>query len=228
MYRGGSGTAGIEQFPVRSVLCRYWSAGVLTLLFSTLMGFIAGLNSASCSRTRLKKAWSAVPADVLTALSELESLMSPKSSWKLYRATVREARMPCLPYLGCYLGDLTFVDEGNPDELEGMINFEKYLEIWRYIREVESFKAHRFSFPQVEPLYTLLIAQPGFVDRDLYDISLVREARSGGGSFIADGKQASPPSASPSPPLPMVSPMDLLAPPKSPRSRLPSSGSTKK
>lgn len=145
--------------------------------FHTLMGIIAGLNSASCSRTRLRLTWAGVPAQLLASLSELEALMSPQSSWKSYRAAVRSAKMPCLPYLGCYLGDLIGVDEGNPDEVDGMINFEKYLETWRYIREVESYKDVPYAFPQVEPLYTLLIAQPSFSDKDLYEISLLRERR---------------------------------------------------
>lgn len=32
---------------------------------------------------------------------------------------------PKIPYIGTSLADLTFIEDGNPDHLDGMINFTK-------------------------------------------------------------------------------------------------------
>ncbi len=95
-------------------------------------------------------------------------------AWSLITSRLQR---PCIPYLGCYLGDLTFVDEGNPDMVDGLINFEKRLDIWRYIQEVESYKKEPFQWPQVEPLHSLLTSLPAFGDKELYGLSLMVEKR---------------------------------------------------
>ena len=53
-------------------------------------------------------------------------LMDPSHSWSKYRNALKEAReKSAIPYLGVYLTDLTFIDEGNPDVLDGKINLSK-------------------------------------------------------------------------------------------------------
>ena len=145
--------------------------------FHTLMGVIAGLNMAAVSRTRLKKCWSLVDHDLVSMFMGLETTMSPGSSYKNYRHALRSAKLPAIPFMGCYLGDLTFLDEGNPDEIDGLINFDKRLDLFKMIKEVESFSKSLYSWPQVEPLHTLLTAFPEFGDKDLYNISLCIEPR---------------------------------------------------
>lgn len=67
----------------------------------------------------------------MQAYESMQTLLSPVSNYK----ALREATMqvpgtdPLVPYLGTYLGDLTFIEEGNPDKLNGMINYSK----WRMI-----------------------------------------------------------------------------------------------
>ena len=51
--------------------------------------------------------------------------MSHSSSYKVYRNTLHSECMPCLPYIGVYLTDLTFIEDGNPDLVAGnLINFQ--------------------------------------------------------------------------------------------------------
>jgi hypothetical protein len=40
--------------------------------------------------------------------------MSCDFSWRSYRTAIHEANPPCLPYIGVYLQDLIFIEEGNP------------------------------------------------------------------------------------------------------------------
>ena len=41
--------------------------------------------------------------------------MNTQQSFKNYRTALREANLPCLPYLGVHLSDLVFIEEGNAD-----------------------------------------------------------------------------------------------------------------
>ena len=77
----------------------------------------------------------------------LDELMTPLSSWSKYRKKIEEVSLPAIPYLyeddenskliwhivsshyrfrGVYLTDITFIDDGNPDMLDGKINFPKH------------------------------------------------------------------------------------------------------
>ena len=49
--------------------------------------------------------------------------MDPSNSYRNYRATRKEAtsKGPVMPYIGVPLSDLTFSEDGNPDNLPGII-----------------------------------------------------------------------------------------------------------
>jgi hypothetical protein len=45
---------------------------------------------------------------------------------KILRDAVHQANPPLVPYLGVYLSDLTFIEDGNADTVHnGLINFDK-------------------------------------------------------------------------------------------------------
>ncbi len=61
-------------------------------------------------------------------MQSLEALLESKGNYKRYRTTVRahrDANKFALPYLGVYLRDLVFCDEGMDSRIEGMLNVEK-------------------------------------------------------------------------------------------------------
>ncbi len=145
--------------------------------FHTLMGIVAGLNMAAVSKSRLKQTWARVDAQLQQEFAELEALMSPSSSFKLYRAALRQAKPPSMPYVGSVCGDLTFIDEGNPDSVDGLVNFEKRLQVHRVLQEVEGHARVPYSFPKLEPFHTLFTVFPTFGDKDLYSLSLAIEHR---------------------------------------------------
>lgn len=103
--------------------------------------------------------------------------MAFTGSFKNYQAALRAAKPPCCPYLGSLLGFLISNDEGNPDMVDGLINFEKRQDIWGYIQQVNSYQKERYAWPEVEPLHSLLTALPAFNDRDLYSLSVMHEKR---------------------------------------------------
>ncbi len=86
-----------------------------------MMGIASGLMSSPISR--MKKCWKLLPAKV-SADCEYFSQLCVRN-YKLLREAVKQSQIPCLPYLGVYLSDLTFIADGNADKIEDLINFEK-------------------------------------------------------------------------------------------------------
>ncbi|RAL03245.1 Ras-GEF domain-containing protein, partial [Aspergillus ibericus CBS 121593] len=64
---------------------------------------------------RLQRTWSHLPPRYRTLLADMQSLMSSERNFAKYRDTLRGASLPCIPFLGVYLTDLTFLTDGMPD-----------------------------------------------------------------------------------------------------------------
>jgi hypothetical protein len=75
------------------------------------------------------------------------------------RAMLRSSSPPILPYLGLYLQDLTFVDEGNRNHIvvEGtvsLISFEKRLQYASIIQDLTLFQTVGYTaFAEVLSLF---------------------------------------------------------------------------
>ena len=81
-------------------------------------------------------------------------------------------------YRGVYLSDLTFIDEGNPTILEGgLINFSKQELVQSVLSEINMYKQTPFPFYKSEPLHTYLLSLPALDEDQLFEVSLLREAR---------------------------------------------------
>ena len=61
-------------------------------------------------------------------------------SFRGLRNCLRSADPPCVPYLGMYLTDLTFIEDGNPDTVDGLINFVKRRLYANVIRDLQQFQ----------------------------------------------------------------------------------------
>ena len=55
--------------------------------------------------------------------------MSHAHSFRNYRNHLHTLNPPCVPYVGVYLTDLTFLEDGNPDLIEGLISWSKRAKI---------------------------------------------------------------------------------------------------
>ncbi|KAI8323596.1 ras GEF [Martensiomyces pterosporus] len=63
---------------------------------------------------RLKKTWSLLPKKFDFLCKRLHEAMDPDRNYANYRAILRRSEPPLLPFLGLYLTDLTFLEDGNP------------------------------------------------------------------------------------------------------------------
>jgi len=102
----------------------------------------------------------------------LEELMNPAGSFNNYRKRLHDASPPAIPYIGVYLSDLTFTEDGNADKLEHLINFGKRRLVYRVIEEVRQYQVTPYNFPRSEPLHTLLAELPVLSEGHLFDLSL--------------------------------------------------------
>jgi hypothetical protein len=150
--------------------------------YNTLMGIIAGINMSAISR--LKLTFGELDKATKQLLEGLQILLNPSAAFKSYRQELHNAHPPCLPYLGTYLTDLTFMEDGNQDNLtsktggkQPLINFGKRELIYNVIRELHLYQQNAYKFPVVEPIHTFLMALPFGDEKDLYELSLLREPR---------------------------------------------------
>lgn len=59
-------------------------------------------------------------------VSRLQKLISFEGNFRNLRDTLHRCDPPCIPYLGMYLTELSFIEEGTPNFTEdGLLNFAK-------------------------------------------------------------------------------------------------------
>ncbi|CAJ0944198.1 unnamed protein product [Ranitomeya imitator] len=86
--------------------------------FNSYLAILSALDSAPIRRLEWQKQTS-------EGLAEYCTLIDSSSSFRAYRAALSDVEPPCIPYLGLILQDLTFVHLGNPDHIDGKVNFSK-------------------------------------------------------------------------------------------------------
>ncbi|GAA6018725.1 hypothetical protein JCM10207_005556 [Rhodosporidiobolus poonsookiae] len=152
--------------------------------FSTLIHIIAGLNSTPIHR--LRRTWETVNQKAMISLGMLNNVMRPDKNYKEYRDILRRAAPPCVPFLGVYLTDWTFIGDGNPDQLREkphQINFHKRSKASELILQIKLHQATSYNLAQQPQIAKWLQEQlfPAQVHEDqeghLYNISLALEPR---------------------------------------------------
>lgn len=146
--------------------------------FNGVMQIMSGLHSSPVSR--LKKSWELInkEAEWESAMRFLEELTSHDSSYKLYRSALHGSVPPCVPYLGVYLTDLTFIEDGNPNTLDDLINWNKSQMIAAVITEIRFYQTPSYTYPLVPELRDMLQELPQVEDEAVaYTLSLKVEPR---------------------------------------------------
>jgi len=152
---------------------------------NSLLAVVSGLNNAAIHR--LKFTMEELSNKDVESLAKFGSLLSSDMGYKNYRARVHTINPPLIPYLGIYLTDLTFIEEGNNDFVENkLINFKKREMIFNVISEIQQYQQEAYRYEINESLIAYLAelpvieADPKALEREhkeLYDLSLQREPR---------------------------------------------------
>mmetsp|Transcript_9047 Transcript_9047/g.37312 ORF Transcript_9047/g.37312 Transcript_9047/m.37312 type:complete len:449 (-) Transcript_9047:55-1401(-) len=150
--------------------------------FNACMAVLGGLNNVSVQR--LKKSWKATNEKQQEKWSELSLLLDTKNNYSQYRSVVAAATPPVIPFLGVYLRDLTFIEDGNQDKMKsGLVNVEKLLLFGTVIANVRRYQRDKFIPTTDRFLPTLLltiehqwlIPVPENADDELYALSTSHE-----------------------------------------------------
>ena len=83
-------------------------------------------------------------------------------------------------FRGVYLLDLTFIGDGNPDNIDGLINFSKRTLESEIIIEIQQYQDVVYNLKADDDVALLLSLLPASKDSDekkLYQLSLKREPR---------------------------------------------------
>jgi hypothetical protein len=144
--------------------------------FDTMVAIMAALDNASISR--LRSAWKEIDKTQLAALDRLRKLN--ENNWNGLRQLMRSAPVPLIPFLGMYLTDLTYAEEGNPVFMNGKINFTRNIIVAGIINELLNYQrvAHTIApaMPVLQYLDVQLSADP-LSDNEAYAISMQYDQR---------------------------------------------------
>lgn len=144
--------------------------------YSSMMAIYAALNSAPVMRLKLTR--SAMPRAAQQLEQEIGAFISHESNYKVYREACTKSRQPTVPYLGVFLADLTFIDEGNRKRINGRINFTQRLQLADVIAPLLAMQQRHYQLAKVDPVYNMLAgALPAQADDNLYALSLINEPR---------------------------------------------------
>ncbi|KAJ3450658.1 ras guanine nucleotide exchange factor i-related [Anaeramoeba flamelloides] len=108
----------------------------------------------------------------------MKQFMSNEGSFKIYRENLKKCDLPCIPYLGIYCSDLVFIEDGNPDWLDGkLINLSKRRFVYQVISRIQRFQHTSYNFHPVHQIAQLLKNFPQTDPKIMYSLSLLREPR---------------------------------------------------
>lgn len=136
----------------RAIVIKHWIKIAHKCLelnnYDSLMAIICSLNTSTI--IRLKRTWDIVSQKRKDVLKILQDIVEPTKNHAVLRQRLHDHVPPCLPFVGTYLTDLTFVDMGNPatKQLPGIggadgmsvINFDKHTRTAKIIGELQRFQ----------------------------------------------------------------------------------------
>eukprot|EP01094_Clydonella_sp_ATCC50884_P016857 TRINITY_DN2846_c0_g1_i1.p1 TRINITY_DN2846_c0_g1~~TRINITY_DN2846_c0_g1_i1.p1 ORF type:complete len:1130 (-),score=536.32 TRINITY_DN2846_c0_g1_i1:96-3485(-) len=148
--------------------------------FNAMMEIISGLQNSAVFR--LKQTWGTLPSKYNKSYSDMHQIMSREQNYKNARAFLHNVDPPCIPYLGVYLTDLTFIEDGNKDNLpeNDYINFSKRQKVSQVISEIQQYQHTPYCLEPVQFIRDYLTTVESLDENTCYQMSLEREERNAG------------------------------------------------
>ncbi|XP_074474725.1 ras-specific guanine nucleotide-releasing factor 2 isoform X4 [Sebastes fasciatus] len=167
----GSRAGSIEKWLAVADICRCLNN------YNGVLEITSALNRTAIYR--LKKTWAKVCKQTKALMDRLQKTVSSEGRFKNLRETLKNCNPPCVPYLGMYLTDLAFIEEGTPNFTEeGLVNFSKMRMISHIIREIRQFQQAPYRIEHQPKVTQFLLDKTLVMDEDtLYELSLKIEPR---------------------------------------------------
>ncbi|XP_061732106.1 ras-specific guanine nucleotide-releasing factor 2-like isoform X3 [Nerophis ophidion] len=167
----GSRAAAMEKWLAVADICRCLNN------YNGVLEITSALNRSAIYR--LKKTWAKVCKQTKALMERLQRTVSSEGRFKNLRETLKNCNPPCVPYLGMYLTDLAFIEEGTPNFTEdGLVNFSKMRMISHIIREIRQFQQAPYRLEHQAKVTHFLLDKTQVMDEDtLYERSLKTEPR---------------------------------------------------
>jgi len=142
----------LEDPKKRAIIIKHWVKISMKCIelnnYDSLMAIICSLNSSMV--LRLKRTWELVSQKTKGRLEELKAIVDVGRNYAVLRQRLQNHVAPCIPFVGIYLTDLTFVDVGNQTTRQlpsdgsregvSVINFDKHMRTAKIIGQLQSFQ----------------------------------------------------------------------------------------
>lgn len=148
--------------------------------FNGIYEIIGGLTNAAVFR--MQQTWEGITPRHREIFDAFSVLMSHTNSYQNIRKELSNCSPPCIPYIGVFQTDLVFLEDGNPDFVNGLINFTKRHKMAAVIMEIQTYQHAPYNIKEVPYLKEVLserILMDLWDDDRLYARSLELEPRRG-------------------------------------------------
>lgn len=118
----------------------------------------------------------------MQTLAYIRKLMGTNKNFTEYRDIIHKINPPCIPFLGIYLQDLTFIEDGNTGFLKKsktLINFSKRMKTAEVIRDIQVYQSTPYLLQPIQEIQVFIKTHltSSRDDVTLYELSLQLEPR---------------------------------------------------
>ncbi|XP_065646939.1 ras-specific guanine nucleotide-releasing factor RalGPS2 isoform X7 [Hydra vulgaris] len=139
-----------------------------------LKAVVSGLNSTPIYR--LSKTWNLIPKRDKEKLDRLSDLLSEDNNREKFRTYLSTVKLPCIPYLGMYLTDLTYINTIHPST--GGLDYQRSNKMNEILRIIADFQQSQYDIKEKSHIVTYLNSVKyidelqKFMEDDNYKLSL--------------------------------------------------------
>ena len=129
---------------------------------------------------RLRKTWAKLPPKYAAKFRAITDLTASTKNYRALRTALAAATPPCVPYIGVYQTDLTFLEEGNATTVQGgsLVNWQKCRMQAKILLEIRSRQITPYKFVPIHWMQEYFrLLQVDETDDDFWAKSLLYEPK---------------------------------------------------